>query len=158
MRREIGSSTTATYSQPLAVQISVKSASHFWFGRSASKSRARMLSALRRLMCLMGLIPIYQKPDTSRPAKGHKTYSSLLIGLPIDSPNQVWCVDITYLPMRRGFLYLVAIMDWHTCKVLASRVSNTLKADFCVEAMTEAIHNFGTPEIMSNRGFIPTFL
>ena len=67
----------------------------------------------------------------------------------MDRPNQVWCTDITYLPMRRGFLYLVAIMDWHTRKVLAWRVSNTLEADFCVEALNEAIHKFGQPEIMN---------
>ena len=69
---------------------------------------------IRRLTRLMRLMPIYQKPDTSRPAKGHKTYPYLLGGLRIDRPNQVWCADITYLPMRRGFLYLVAIMDWCT--------------------------------------------
>jgi len=104
---------------------------------------------IRRLMRLMGLMPIYQKPNTSRPAKGHKTYPYLLKGLRVDRPNQVWCSDITYLPMRRGFLYLVAIMDWHTRKVLAWRVSNTLEADFCVEALNEAIHKFGQPEIMN---------
>jgi putative transposase len=104
---------------------------------------------IRRLMRLMRLTPIYQKPDTSRPAKGHKTYPYLLGGLWIDRPNQVWCADITYLPMRRGFLYLVAIMDWYTRKVLAWRISNTLEADFCVEALNEAIHKFGSPEIMN---------
>ena len=82
---------------------------------------------IRRLMRLMRLMPIYQKPDTSRPAKGHKTYPYLLGGLRVDRPNQVWCADITYLPMRRGFLYLVAIMDWFTRKVLAWRISNTLE-------------------------------
>ncbi|QFT63077.1 Integrase core domain protein [Roseivivax sp. THAF30] len=104
---------------------------------------------IRRLMRLMGLMPIYQKPNTSRPAKGHKTYPYLLRGLRVERPNQVWCSDITYLPMRRGFLYLVAIMDWHTRKVLSWRISNTLEADFCVEALTEAIHKFGSPEIMN---------
>ena len=104
---------------------------------------------IRRLMRLMGLMPIYQKPNTSRPAKGHKTYPYLLRGLRVVRPNQVWCSDITYLPMRRGFLYLVAIMDWHTRKVLAWRISNTLEADFCVEALNEAIHKFGPPEIMN---------
>ena len=79
---------------------------------------------IRRLMRLMGLMPIYQKPNTSRPAKGHKIYPYLLRGLRVERPNQVWCVDITYLPMRRGFLYLVAIMDWHTRMVLAWRTSN----------------------------------
>jgi len=91
----------------------------------------------------------YQKPDTSKPAKGHKTYPYLLGGLRVERPNQVWCADITYLPMRRGFLYLVAIMDWYTRKVLAWRISNTLEVDFCVEALNEAIHKFGLPEIMN---------
>lgn len=104
---------------------------------------------IRRLMRLMRLMPIYQKPDTSRPAKGHKTYPYLLGGLRVERPNQVWCADITYLPMRKGFLYLVAIMDWFTRKVLAWRISNTLEADFCVEALNEAIHKFGPPEIMN---------
>ncbi|PHP64527.1 IS3 family transposase, partial [Zhengella mangrovi] len=104
---------------------------------------------IRRLMRLMGLMPIYQKPNTSRAAKGHKTYPYLLRGLHVTRPNQVWAADITYLPMRRGFLYLVAIMDWHTRKVLAWRISNTLEADFCVEALSEAIHRFGPPEIMN---------
>jgi putative transposase len=104
---------------------------------------------IRRLMRLMGLMPIYQKPNTSKAAKGHKIYPYLLRGLRVDRPNQVWCADITYLPMRRGFLYLVAIMDWHTRKVLAWRISNTLEADFCVEALNEAIARFGPPEIMN---------
>lgn len=104
---------------------------------------------IRRLMRLVGLMPIYQKPNTSKPAKGHKTYPYLPGGLRIDRPNQVWCADITYLQMRKGFLYLVAIMDWFTRKVLAWRISNTLEADFCVEALNEAIHNFGPPGIMN---------
>jgi putative transposase len=104
---------------------------------------------IRRLMRLMRLMPIYQKPNTSKPAKGHKTYPYLLGELRVERPNQVWCADITYLPMRRGFLYLVAIMDWFTRKVLAWRISNTLEADFCIEALNEAIHRFGPPEIMN---------
>ena len=104
---------------------------------------------IRRLMRFMRLMPIYQKPDTSKPAKGHKTYPYLLGGLRVERPNQVWCADITYLPMRKGFLYLVAIMDWFTRKVLAWRISNTLEADFCVDALNEAIHRFGPPEIMN---------
>lgn len=104
---------------------------------------------IRRLMRLMGLMPIYQKPNTSKAAKGHKIYPYLLRGLRVDRPNQVWAADITYLPMRRGFLYLVAIMDWHTRKVLAWRISNTLEAGFCVDALNEAIHKFGTPAIMN---------
>ncbi|TYC65079.1 IS3 family transposase [Stappia sp. BW2] len=104
---------------------------------------------IRRLMRLMGLMPIYQKPNTSRPAKGHKIWPYLLKGLRVDRPNHVWAADITYLPMRRGFLYLVAIIDWFTRKVLAWRISNTLEADFCVEALNEAVHKFGSPEIMN---------
>ncbi|MDA7430950.1 DDE-type integrase/transposase/recombinase [Primorskyibacter aestuariivivens] len=104
---------------------------------------------IRRLMRLMGLMPIYQKPNTSKAAKGHKTYPYLLRGLRVERPNQVWCADITYLPMRRGFLYLVAIMDWHTREVLAWRISNTLEADFCVAALNEAIAKHGPPEIMN---------
>ncbi|WP_371257382.1 IS3 family transposase [Phaeobacter sp. 11ANDIMAR09] len=104
---------------------------------------------IRRLMRLMSLMPIYQKPNTSKAAKGHKTYPYLLRGLQVGRPNQVWAADITYLPMRKGFLYLVAVIDWHTRKVLAWRISNTLEADFCVEALNEAIHRFGKPEIMN---------
>jgi putative transposase len=79
---------------------------------------------IRRLMRLMRLMPIYQEPDTSKPAKGRNTYPYLLGGLRIDRPNQVWCADITHLPMRKGFLYLIAIMNWFTRKVLAWRISN----------------------------------
>ena len=104
---------------------------------------------IRRLMRLTRLMPIYQKPNTSKPAKGYKTCPYLLGGLRVERPNQVWCADITYLPMRKGFLYLVAIMDWFTRKVPAWRISNTLEADFCVEALNEAIHRFGPPEIMN---------
>ncbi|EKE67165.1 transposase, partial [Oceanibaculum indicum P24] len=104
---------------------------------------------IRRLMRLMRLMPIYQKPNTSKPAKGHRTYPYLLGGLRVERPTQVWCADITYLPMKRGFLYLVAIMDWFTRKVLAWRISNTLEADFCAEALNEAILRFGPPEIMN---------
>ncbi len=104
---------------------------------------------IRRLMRLMGLMPIYQTPNASKPAKGHKTYPYLMGGLRVDRPGQVWCADITYIPMQRGFLYLVAIMDWFTRKVLAWRISNTQEADFCAEALNEAIHQFGEPDIMN---------
>lgn len=114
-----------------------------------NEGHAVNVKRIRRLMRLMRLMPIYQKPNTSKPAKGHKTYPYLLGGLRVDRPGQVWCADITYLPMRRGFLYLVAIMDWFTRKVLAWRISNTLEADFCVEALNEAVHRFGPPEIMN---------
>ena len=104
---------------------------------------------IRRLMRVMSLMPIYQSPKTSTKAKGHKIWPYLLRGLRIDRPNQVWCADVTYVPMRRGFLYLVVIMDWATRKVLAWRLSNTLEADFCVETLNEALIRFGPPDIMS---------
>ena len=104
---------------------------------------------IRRLMRLMSLMPIYQQPKTSIKVKGHKIWPYLLRGLRVDRPNQVWCSDITYIPMRRGFLYLVVIMDWATRKVLAWRLSNTLEADFCVEALNEALIRFDPPDIMN---------
>jgi putative transposase len=96
---------------------------------------------VRRLMRMMGLVPIYQAPRTSAADPDHKVYPYLLRGLAIDQPNQVWCADITYIPMRRGFMYLVAIMDWHSRRVLSWRLSNTLDASFCVEALTEALNS-----------------
>jgi len=102
-----------------------------------------------RLMRNMGLSAIYQKPNTSKPHPEHKIYPYLLRGMTINKPNQVWCTDITYIPMRRGFLYLVAIMDWASRKVLSWRLSNTLDADFCAEALEEAIERYGTPEIFN---------
>lgn len=101
-------------------------------------------------MRLMELMPIYQKPETSKPAKEDETYPYLLRRVRVGRLNQVWCVDITYLPMRRGFLYLVALMDWHTRMVLSWRISNTLDADFCVEALNEAIYRFGQPDVMNS--------
>jgi putative transposase len=98
---------------------------------------------------LMRLMPIYQKPNTSTPAKGHKTYPYLLDGLRIYRPSKFRCADITYSPMRKGLLCLVAIMDWFTRKVLARRNSSSPEADFCLEAQIEAIHKFGQPEIMN---------
>ena len=105
---------------------------------------------IRRLMRLMGLMPIYQKPDTSKPDnKACKSYPYLLGGLKITQANHVWCADITYIPMRKGFLYLMAIMDWASRRVLAWRLSNTLDADFCVEALNEALSRFGPPRIFN---------
>jgi len=102
-----------------------------------------------RLMRKMGLSAIYQKPNTSKPFPGHKIYPYQLKGLSIDAPNKVWCADVSYIPMRRGFLYLVAIMDWYSRKVLAWRLSNTLEADFCVAALREALARYGAPEIFN---------
>jgi len=104
---------------------------------------------VRRLMGLMGLQAIYKGPNTSKKHPQHRIYPYLLRKLPITRPNQVWCSDITYIPVRRGFLYLVAIMDWATRKVLAWRLSNTLDASFCVEALNEAIAKYGKPEVMN---------
>ena len=100
-------------------------------------------------MRLIGLVAVYQRPNTSKPAAAHKVYPYLLGGLSIDRVNQVWCSDITYIPMAKGFVYLVAIMDWHSRAVLAWRLSNTLGADFCVEALEEALARFGRPEIFN---------
>lgn len=104
---------------------------------------------IRRLMTKMGLAPIYQHPKTSEPHPRHKVYPYLLRHLTIDQPNHVWCADVTYIPMRRGFLYLVAIMDWASRKVLAWRLSNTMDADFCVAALEEAIVRHGKPGIFN---------
>lgn len=104
---------------------------------------------VQRLMRLMGLEAIYPKPKTSRPHPEHKVYPYLLRNLKIDRPNQVWAADITYIPMSRGFMYLVAVMDWHSRKVLSWRVSNTLDTDFCVQSVEEAISRFGAPEIFN---------
>ena len=104
---------------------------------------------VQRLMRQMGIVALYPKANTSRPGKGHKIYPYLLRGLEIDRPNQVWATDICYVPMARGFVYVVAIMDWYSRKVLAWRVSNTMDADFCVEALEEAINRYGTPEIFN---------
>ena len=104
---------------------------------------------VQRLMRLMGLEAIYPKPKTSKPHPEHKIYPYLLRGLKIRRSNQVWTADITYIPLRRGFMYLVAVMDWYSRKVLSWRVSNTLEADFCVEALKDAIHSHGCPEIFN---------
>ena len=104
---------------------------------------------VRRLMRLMGLQAIYQAPRTSDPHPEHRIYPYLLRNLMIDRPNQVWCADITYIPVQRGFLYLVAIMDWATRHVLAWRLSNTMDAGFCVEALNEALRRYGKPEMFN---------
>lgn len=104
---------------------------------------------IQRLMRLMGLQAIYPKPRTTKPHPQNKVYPYLLRGLKINRPDQVWAADITYVPMSRGFMYLVAIMDWHSRKVLSWRVSNSMDADFCVEALEEAIDKYGCPEIFN---------
>ena len=104
---------------------------------------------VRRLMRLMGLEAIYQAPRTSASHPAHRIYPYLLRDLTVTRPDQVWCADITYIPVRRGFLYLVAIMDWATRHVLAWRLSNTVDARFCVEALNEALTEYGRPEIFN---------
>jgi putative transposase len=103
---------------------------------------------VRRLMQVMGLKAIYRHPRTSQPAPGHKIYPYLLSGMEITRPNQVWAADITYIPMARGFLYLVAIIDWYSRYVLSWRLSNTLDDSFCVEALEEALRK-GRPDIFN---------
>ena len=129
-----------------------------WYG---SRQMARCLrrqgymvgrKRVRRLMAKMGLSPIYQVPRTTIPHPEHRTYKYLLRDLVIDRPNQVWCADITYIPMRRGFLYLVAVMDWATRKVLSWRLSNTMEADFCIEALEEALARYGAGDLQHRSG------
>jgi putative transposase len=126
-----------------------------WYG---SRQMARHLrrqghvvgrKRIRRLMALMGLSAVAPGPQTSRRSPQHKIYPYLLRDRKIDKANQVWCADVTYLPMAHGFLYLVAIMDWHSRRVLAWRVSTTQDTGFCVEALEEAIECFGTPAIFN---------
>ena len=100
-------------------------------------------------MRTMDLRAQYPKRNLSPANQGHKVYPYLLRDLTIDRPNQVWATDVTYIPMARGFMYLVAIMDWHSRKVLSWRVSNTLDVSFCVDALEEALETYGTPEIFN---------
>ena len=101
------------------------------------------------LMKRMGIEAIYRRPNTSKPAPGHKIYPYLLRGVKVDRPNHVWATDITYIPMARGFVYLVAVVDWFTRRVLSHRVSITMEADFCVEALNEALAKHGKPDIFN---------
>lgn len=126
-----------------------------WYG---SRQMARYLrregynigrKRIRRLMRKMGLYAIYQEPQTTIANPEHKSYPYLLRNLEITRPNQVWCTDITYIRMGKGFMYLVAVMDWHSRKVLSWRLSNTMDTDFCIAALEEAIELYGTPEIFN---------
>jgi len=129
---------------------------HPWMG---SRSIAGQLSTpaapvgrdrVRRLMLVMGIASLAPKPGTSKRQPKHPVYPYLLRGLTIDRPNQVWATDITYLPMARGYMYLIAIMDWATRKVLSWRISNTLDTRFCVEALKDALFKYGAPEIFNS--------
>jgi putative transposase len=104
---------------------------------------------LRRLMRKMGIETLYCKPNTSKPCKWHERFPYLLRGLEISRSNQVWSMDITYIPMRRGFMYLCGIIDWHSRYLLSGMLSNSLTVDFCVEALEQAIENYGKPEILN---------
>jgi len=100
---------------------------------------------IRTLMRKMGIDALYRKPNTSRRHESNPVYPYLLRDLPIVRPNQVWAADITYIPMRRGFAYLIAVLDWHSRRVLSRRLSNTLTTDYCIEALEDAMKLFGRP-------------
>jgi putative transposase len=127
-----------------------------WYGSRQMTRHLRRLGhavgrkRVRRLMATMGLAPIYQRPRTTVPHPEHRIYPYLLRDLVVDRPNQVWCADITYIPMRRGFLYLVAVMDWSTRRVLSWRLSNTMDVEFCIAALEEALAGFGRPDIFNS--------
>ena len=104
---------------------------------------------IQRLMRLMGIQAVYPRPRTTRPHPEHKIYPYLLRNLAIENPDQVWAADITYIPMEYGFMFLVAIMDWYSRKILSWRVSNTMESDFCVEALQEALSRYGRPDIFN---------
>ena len=113
--------------------------------RGAQIGRRHVATLMRR----MGIEALYRRPHTSKPAPGHKIYPYLLRGLAITRPNQVWAMDITYIPMARGFVYLAAVVDWFSRRVLSWRVSITMEAEFCVEALEEALAKHGKPEIFN---------
>jgi len=104
---------------------------------------------VQRLMRRMGIRALYPKPRTSQPGKGHKIYPYLLRDRVIDRANQVWATDISYIPMAKGFVYLVAVIDWYSRKVLSWRLSNSMDSDFCVDALEEALRRYGCPEIFN---------
>lgn len=104
---------------------------------------------IRTLMQRMGIEALYRKPNTSKPSKGHSIYPYLLRNLRIDRPNQVWAMDITYIPMTKGFVYLCAVVDWASRRILAHRVSITMETDFCLEALNEAFSRYGQPDIFN---------
>jgi putative transposase len=107
--------------------------------------RCRVITLMRR----MGVEAIYRRPNTSKPAPGHQIFPYLLRGVTIGRPNQAWAMDITYIPMARGFVYLAAVVDWHSRRVLSWRLSVTMTADFCIEAVEEAIARYGKPDIFN---------
>jgi len=114
-------------------------------GEGIAIGRERVAAMMRR----MGLEALYRRPNTSKPADGHKVYPYLLRGLPVERPNQVWAMDITYIPMARGFVYLAAVVDWFSRRVLAWRLSITLDVEFCLDAVEDALARYGRPEIFN---------
>ena len=118
-----------------------------WLLRAEGHTAGRLHVAT--LMRKMGIEALYRRPNTSKPEPGHKIYPYLLRKLPVTRPNQVWAMDITYIPMARGFVYLTAVVDWFSRKVLAWRLSITMDVAFCLEAVEEAMARFGKPEIFN---------
>ena len=114
-------------------------------GEGVRIARAHVITLMRR----MGIEAIWRRPNTSKPAPGHRIYPYLLRGMTIDRPGQAWAMDITYIPMARGFVYLAAVVDWHTRRVLAWRVSITMDVGFCLEAVEEALARHGKPEVFN---------
>ncbi len=104
---------------------------------------------VRTMMRRMAIEAVYRRPHTSKPADGHKVFPHLLRGMAIERPNQVWTMDITYIPMAHGFVYLAVVMDWFSRRVLSSRVSITMEVDFCLDALDEALIRYGQPEIFN---------
>ena len=114
-------------------------------GEGVVIGRERVATMMRR----MGIEALYRRPNTSKPAPRHKIYPYLLRGLAVERPNQVWAMDITYIPMARGFVYLAAVVDWFSRRVLAWRLSITMEVDFCLDALEEALARHGRPEIFN---------
>ena len=114
-------------------------------GEGIAIGRELVATMMRR----MGIEALYRRPNTSKPADGHKIYPYLLRGLAVERPNQVWAMDITYIPMARGFVYLAAVVDWFSRRVLAWRLSITMEVEFCLEAVEEALARYGRPEIFN---------
>src|SRR5271163_4161563 len=114
-------------------------------GEGVAIGRGRVVTMMKR----MGIEAIYRRPSTSKPAPGHKIYPYLLHKLAIERPNQVWAMDITYIPMARGFVYLAAVVDWFSRRVLAWRLSITMEVDFCLDAVEEALAKYGRPTIFN---------
>jgi putative transposase len=147
--------TVNEYDLELMRQMDELYLDHPCFGSRSMRNQLRRLGykvnrkKVQRLMRLMGIRAVYPKPRTTIFHPGHKVYPYLLRNLNIDHPGQVWASDITYIPMKSGFMYLTVIMDWYSRKVLSWRISNCLETDFCIDALEEAISHYGAPEIFN---------